>query len=171
MKKTIFSLFILMMTVPPLSAELNKTEWFGAEVYDEDGKAVQTQTLSAKIYGIYFSAHWCPPCRAFSPELVSVYKRINRRPVDSDMKNFEIIFVSSDRTEEAQFEYMEDVGMPWYTIKLDRKEASALKKMYGVRGIPTLVIIDADGNLITKGGRGDVTELGKKAFGKWTGEE
>ena len=23
-----------------------------------------------KIYGLYFSAHWCPPCRKFTPQLV-----------------------------------------------------------------------------------------------------
>ncbi len=166
MKKAALILFTLLVSTTALFAEFDKTEFFGAEVYDEDGEAVKTETLSAKVYGIYFSAHWCPPCRAFSPKLVEAYEKINRKE-----KTFEIIFVSSDRTEEAQFEYMEELDMPWYTIKLGQQEAKALSKKYGVRGIPMLVIIDADGKLITKDGRGDVSSLGKKAIEKWTGSE
>ena len=26
-----------------------------------------------QIYGLYFSAHWCPPCRKFTPQLVTYY--------------------------------------------------------------------------------------------------
>ncbi|KAK0074992.1 hypothetical protein PV326_011971, partial [Microctonus aethiopoides] len=44
------------------------------------------------IKGVYFSAHWCPPCRAFTPQLVDTYQRIRERG-----QNFEVIFVSSDR--------------------------------------------------------------------------
>jgi hypothetical protein len=28
-----------------------------------------------QIYGLYFSAHWCPPCRKFTPQLVAYYTR------------------------------------------------------------------------------------------------
>jgi nucleoredoxin len=171
MKKVILIALTLSITAPFLSAELNKSVTFGAEVYDAEGQATKAEALSAKIYGIYFSAHWCPPCRAFSPELVDVYKKINRKSLEEGIKNFEIIFVSSDRTEQAQFEYMEELEMPWYTIKLGQKQAKALTKKYSVRGIPTLVIIDAEGNLITKNGREDVTELGKKALQKWIGKD
>ena len=27
----------------------------------------------SKVIGLYFSAHWCPPCRAFTPKLVRAY--------------------------------------------------------------------------------------------------
>src|SRR6476620_6397892 len=29
-----------------------------------------------QIYGLYFSAHWCPPCRKFTPQLVAYYNQI-----------------------------------------------------------------------------------------------
>jgi len=44
---------------------------------------------------IYFSAHWCPPCRSFTPQLADAYEKC------MGDKNFEIIFLSSDRDENA----------------------------------------------------------------------
>lgn len=43
---------------------------------------------------IYFSAHWCPPCRGFTPQLATAYN-------DATNKDFEIIFMSSDKDQES----------------------------------------------------------------------
>lgn len=48
--------------------------------------------LPDAVRGFYFSANWCPPCRAFTPQLAEVYHIIRRRE-----PGFEIVFVSSDR--------------------------------------------------------------------------
>lgn len=37
--------------------------------------APATRLDGTKFYAIYYSAHWCPPCRAFTPELVEAYKK------------------------------------------------------------------------------------------------
>ncbi|CAF5156466.1 unnamed protein product [Rotaria sp. Silwood1] len=52
-----------------------------------------------KIIGLYFSAHWCPPCRNFTPILSKFYKKY------VETKNFEIIFISSDRDENSFNDY------------------------------------------------------------------
>jgi thiol-disulfide isomerase/thioredoxin len=49
-----------------------------------------------QILMFYFSAHWCPPCRSFTPLLSKFYKR------HAASKDFEIIFVSNDK-DEAEF--------------------------------------------------------------------
>ena len=41
------------------------------------------------------SAHWCPPCRGFTPKLVELYNTMKA----SGRDDFEFIFVSSDRDE------------------------------------------------------------------------
>lgn len=89
------------------------------------------------VLGVYFSAHWCPPCKAFTPQLVNTYNAVRERGL-----NFEIIFVSSDRSEESFEQYAR--SMPWPAVAW-RDEASRqeLASLLAVQGIPTLVLVDA----------------------------
>lgn len=106
--------------------------------------------VAASIMGLYFSAHWCPPCRAFTPSLVQFYERVRAAHPD-----FEIIFVSSDRTPEDFEEYY--ATMPWGKLPFAEREAKAtLATQYGVQGIPRLVIVGADGTLVTGSAREEV---------------
>lgn len=107
-------------------------------------------SLSGKKYlAIYFSAGWCPPCRAFTPELVKWYKRKK-----SKLEDFDIIFVSSDKTEEAMQAYMKDDKMAWPAVAYDQKSGSSLRK-YSGRGIPCLVVVDANGKVISHSYEGE----------------
>jgi len=101
--------------------------------------------------GIYFSAHWCPPCRGFTPKLNKWYKKHKAN------KKFEFIFNTWDRTESDHKDYWTK-EMDFLTRKYDDgKLRKALDSMYEVQGIPTLVIVDAKtGALVTKDARGSV---------------
>lgn len=162
MNKATWILSAFLLSATALFAGLNQQDFFGPQVYDQNGDSTQSETLSAKIYGIYFSAHWCPPCRKFSPVLVDAYNEIKKNGGE-----FEIIFVSGDHSEEAQFNYMTELNMPWYTVKHNGSAAANLMQKYAVRGIPALIIIDADGNLITDNGRQAISRHGAKAYETW----
>ena len=41
-------------------------------------KVNKTDALNNEIIGIYFSAHWCGPCRAFTPNLGKFYENVNK---------------------------------------------------------------------------------------------
>jgi nucleoredoxin len=47
----------------------------------------------AQVIMFYFSAHWCGPCKAFTPLLRRWYQR------HSEDKQLEVVFVSNDRDE------------------------------------------------------------------------
>jgi len=106
---------------------------------------------------LYFSAHWCPPCRSFTPQLAEWYTK------DLKAKGLEVIFVSGDKDEAAFKEYVGE--QPWLSIPYaDREAEKRLKKKFKVQGIPSLVILDAEGKTITKEGRSAIS-------GDPTGEE
>ena len=126
---------------------------------DANGKEVSRDQLAGKTVGFYFSAHWCPPCRTFTPHLV--------RFRDNNKEKFEIVFVSSDKSPAAQMAYMKETNMKWPTLAHRSKEANALKQKYGVRGIPALIIVSPEGETITKNGRNDVSRNPGGALASW----
>jgi nucleoredoxin len=85
------------------------------KVVDKAGNTIDLKTHCAgKTVGIYFSAHWCPPCRGFTPQLAEFYLR------NSKNKNLEIIFVSSDRDETSFQEYYNE--MPWLALAFEHRD-------------------------------------------------
>jgi nucleoredoxin len=96
-----------------------------------------------RIYGLYFSAHWCPPCRKFTPQLIEYYNKIVR-----DHPEFEIIFLSADKTVDAMAGYMRDTGMPWPAIDYAKLKSVPELVKYAGKGIPDLVIIDSSGKVL-----------------------
>eukprot|EP01006_Ploeotia_vitrea_P050994 TRINITY_DN67517_c2_g15_i1.p1 TRINITY_DN67517_c2_g15~~TRINITY_DN67517_c2_g15_i1.p1 ORF type:complete len:145 (-),score=25.83 TRINITY_DN67517_c2_g15_i1:196-630(-) len=119
----------------------------GTKLVKAGGETVDASTLeSKKLVGIYFSAHWCPPCRGFTPVLAQRYKEIVAAHPD-----FEIVFVSSDKDDGQFKEYLSE--MPWLACPLGDDNSKTLKSTFGVTGIPMLVFVDGDGNVKTKDGR------------------
>ncbi|HXP34354.1 MAG TPA: thioredoxin-like domain-containing protein [Chthoniobacterales bacterium] len=106
--------------------------------------ADDTALANKKLIAFYFSAHWCAPCRKFTPQLVDYYNR-----VAAQHPEFEIVFYSFDKSPFAFETYMREANMPWPAIdyaKLKGKEA--LAKSAG-DGIPSLVLVDSSGNVIS----------------------
>lgn len=101
----------------------------------------------ADVVALYFSAHWCPPCRQFTPALAQVYHQITNAG-----KRFEVVFVSADKSEDDFVRYFGD--MPWLALPyVERKIVNSLGDEYSVRGYPTLILLNGSGQLITEEGR------------------
>lgn len=129
----------------------------------DGGKLEGTQALSQKkVIGLYFSAHWCPPCRAFTPKLVEF-----RNACVEKNQPFEIVFVSCDNDEQAMMNYMTGAKMSWVAVPFSSPLRKELMQHFKVRGIPSLIILDSKGNTLSANGRGDVTRNGAKAYEKW----
>jgi nucleoredoxin len=132
----------------PLTKEEKRAESIkalGDEFLDKDGQTFSKADRFTKDFiGIYFSAHWCPPCRNFTPKLAANY-------AEGLSDKMEIVFVSSDRDEAAFKEYLGE--MPWLALPYSkREEKEQLSKLFGVEGIPTFVVLDKDFNVITTEG-------------------
>ena len=99
---------------------------------------------SKKLIAVYFSAHWCGPCRKFTPQLVEYYNRVAPQHPE-----FEIVFYSHDRSP-ADFEtYMHETNMPWPAIDFSKLKAKQVLAKNAGPGIPSLVLFDSSGNVIS----------------------
>ena len=134
----------LLLFTPALRADyFGKVEPKLFQVTDGKRADFKKPETSPKYTALYFSAHWCPPCRAFTPKLVEWYKEFKPKHA-----NFELVFVSRDKDEAAQLEYMKETGMPWPAVKLAAGKDQAFGK-YAAGGIPYLVLIDENGKDLT----------------------
>lgn len=116
----------------------------GSTVVDADGRSHDSSGIAAKKYMLlYFSAQWCPPCRAFTPDLVNFYNQ------KRGANNFDLVFVSSDRSARDMNGYMKSYNMPWAALPFNRIKSSGLGSKYGGRGIPNLVLLDAEGQVLS----------------------
>ncbi len=115
----------------------------GPELVDAEGNTTSSDALADKDYVLlYFSAEWCPPCRQFTPELVDFYEEY------AEAGNLEVVLISVDHSESEMYEYMQGYDMNWLAVPYDRREESGLDQDYSVRGVPRLVAVDIDGNII-----------------------
>lgn len=117
------------------------------------------QALSGKkVVGLYFSADWCGPCRKFTPELVTFYQKINKRRGKKD--SFEIVWISRCRDVDAFGKYFAHMG-GWYALPPEEamgERGAKLGEKYRVKGIPSLVLLDESGNVITTDARNKIPQ-------------
>jgi nucleoredoxin len=123
----------------------------------KEGQKVLVSDLVGKHVLLYFSAHWCPPCRAFTPKLVEAYNEIKGK-----VEAFEIIFISSDKDQNAFDEYY--ATMPWLALPFGDDRKLPLSRKFKVKGIPTLVALGPTGKTVTTEARNLVMQYGAKAF-------
>jgi nucleoredoxin len=97
-----------------------------------------------KLIALYFSAHWCAPCRKFTPQLVDYYNR-----VATQHPEFEIVFVSFDKSQFAMETYIREANMPWPAIDFPKLGGKEAIRKYAGAGIPCLVLVDATGKVIS----------------------
>lgn len=116
---------------------------------------IAIKQLPINIVSCSCSAHWCPPCRGFTPKLAAWYEKHCLPGKDLHGK-VDIVFASSDKSESEFKGYLSE--MPWKAIAFDNRKLKAeLSEAFQVEGIPTLVFINAkSGALITSEGRSKI---------------
>mmetsp|Transcript_60136 Transcript_60136/g.130423 ORF Transcript_60136/g.130423 Transcript_60136/m.130423 type:complete len:310 (-) Transcript_60136:116-1045(-) len=135
----------------------------GPTLLTKEGEKPTTQVLDfKKVVLIYFTAHWCPPCRGFTPILSNAYRDYQRDDV-------EVVFVSRDKNQESFNTYYRE--MPWVALPfVERSLSGKLSQKYHVQGIPTLVVLDGQsGKMLRANARNNVqtTKDLAKCVGQW----
>ncbi|GAB4839789.1 hypothetical protein Ancab_020499 [Ancistrocladus abbreviatus] len=126
-------------------------------VIDKSGSKVPVSNLVGKHILLYFSAHWCPPCRSFTPELIKAYHEIKEKE-----DAFEVIFISSDSDQSSFDEYYS--SMPWLALPFGDERKASLSRRFKVAGIPCVIAINPAGKTVTTEARRLIGTYGAEAF-------
>ncbi|KAI1721844.1 thioredoxin-like domain-containing protein [Ditylenchus destructor] len=97
---------------------------------------------------VYFSAGWCGSCRQFTPKLKDFYEQTKDN-------GLEVVWVSRDKTAEDQMEYYNQNLPPWLYIEYGKGIRDFLK-VYEIKTIPAIKLVDVDGNIIDDGARAKI---------------
>lgn len=103
------------------------------------GEVFDWKAYRGKVVVVDFWATWCGPCRREMPHVRALYNELKE-------KGLEVVAVSLDRDLDALGRYLEENKIPW--TNLAGEETQALAQKYGVRGIPTMMLIDAKGKVV-----------------------
>lgn len=103
-----------------------------------------------------FWASWCGPCRRLIPVLQEIY-------AGQPKGRLQILSCSVDRDEAKWRQALDEEQMPWPQIHEVEGEYEC-SDLYGVRAIPTTILIDREGNIIAR--NPDEAELESILFGE-----
>ncbi|HET9212236.1 MAG TPA: TlpA disulfide reductase family protein [Thermoanaerobaculia bacterium] len=103
-----------------------------------DGKTLDIASLKGKVVLLDFWATWCGPCRQAMPELKTLLQKNSGKPLV-------VVSVSADQDRQAPAEFARANGMTW--VQAWDGTGKVIGGVFGVRGLPSYVVIDADGRI------------------------
>lgn len=118
-----------------------------------DGHKATVDEFKKKLTIIDLWASWCAPCRTANKELITLYKKYKNQ-------GLQIIGVSLDEDYNKWKAALKMEKYPWPQL-IDPKEFSGeISNYYDVRSIPTKIILDSRGNVVSfTGSNEEINEI------------
>jgi thiol-disulfide isomerase/thioredoxin len=108
-------------------------------VSDIAGNPVSTAAWKGKVVFINFWATWCPPCRAEIPVLIELANRYKDR--------LQIVGVAVDDDPDDVKQFVKQVGINYPIVMANH---AIVQEYGGVAALPTLFVVNPDGNVVQK---------------------
>lgn len=138
------------MQLESLSKRLPGLMFTDLTMNDPDGNEHKLSEWAGK--GNYvlvdFWASWCGPCRMEMPNVVETYTKYSP-------KGYDVVGVSFDSKNEAWKDAIDKLGLAWHHISDLKGWQCAASDIYGVKSIPSNVLLSPEGEIIASDLRGD----------------
>jgi len=109
---------------------------------------VSLDDYKGRVLLLDFWAEWCGPCIAELPNVKRVYEKHHDT-------GFDILSVSLDRDRSTLSRFVEREGLDWtHVYNGDARPGQDPASIYGVRAIPTMILIGRDGKVAAVNVRG-----------------
>lgn len=107
------------------------------ELPGPDGAGVKLSALRGKVVYLDFWASWCGPCRQSFPWMNELQARLGPR-------GLQVLGVNLDAKQAEAKRFLADVPA---RFQLAFDEKGATPRLFGVKGMPTSVLIDREGRI------------------------
>jgi peroxiredoxin len=104
------------------------------------GQNFKLSGQKGKFVLLIFITTWCPSCRSEIPHYKSIYETYGE-------KGLEVAMIDIQESRETVSRYASRHQIP-FTILLDEK--GDVSGSYGIVGVPAMVLIDRDGNVLSR---------------------
>ena len=120
---------------------------YGKTIQDED---FDWESLRGKYVLVKFTATWCGPCQEEIPGMLEAYEKYHD-------KGLEIVSIYVWEREPNAIatvkNYVEAKKLPWIIISeslTEKSEQPPQGKTFDIQGVPTMLLIDKEGKIITE---------------------
>ena len=107
-----------------------------------EGGTLSLSSLKGKTVVLDFWASWCPDCRKDAPKIVRLFKEYHQ-------KGIEFVGISMDTDVEAWQKAVKQYGIEYpQASELKKFKETDIAKSYGIKWIPSIVVIGPDGKVL-----------------------
>lgn len=128
-----------------------------------DGKDFNLESMKGKVVLVDFWATWCGPCLQEMPHVREMYEGYHG-------KGFDVVGISLDEKKDVLVAFLTEEKIPWVQLYSESEGTTGwsnpIARHYGISGIPTAILIGADGNVVSLEARGaELTKQLEKLLG------